>query len=145
MNQENIGRKIAVYRKQMKLTQDQLGEKLSISGKTISKWERGISLPDVFMISKFCEMLNINIKELLSDKESENIISDNKYDKSNNFIKNKKNIYKKIIIAITTLILIIVCTIFLEYINYCYVFNINSHDDNFLVNGYMILNNKKMF
>ena len=145
MNQENIGRKIAVYRKQMKLTQDQLGEKSSISGKTISKWERGISLPDVFMISKFCEMLNINIKELLSDKESENIISDNKYDKSNNFIKNKKHIYKKIIIAITTLILIIVCTIFLEYINYCYVFNINSHDDNFLVNGYMILNNKKMF
>ena len=64
LNQENIGRKIAVYRKQMKLTQDQLGEKSSISGKTISKWERGISLPDVFIISKFCDMLNINIKEL---------------------------------------------------------------------------------
>ena len=46
MNIDKIGKFIAICRKKQKLTQEQLSEKLNISNRAISKWERGICLPD---------------------------------------------------------------------------------------------------
>ena len=68
MNQDDIGKKIAFFRKKANMTQEQLGEKLNISGKTVSKWERGITLPDVIMIKKICEVLKINLDDILINK-----------------------------------------------------------------------------
>ncbi len=45
MNQEKIGKFIATCRKEQKLTQEQLAEKLGITYKAVSKWERGLSFP----------------------------------------------------------------------------------------------------
>ena len=53
MNQEKIGKFIASCRKDKKLTQEQLAEKLNISKNAISKWERGLNLPDVSIMQDF--------------------------------------------------------------------------------------------
>ena len=55
MNQEKIGKFIAEKRKEKKLTQEQLAEKLSISKNAVSKWERGLNLPDVSIMQDLCK------------------------------------------------------------------------------------------
>ena len=65
MNQIKIGRFIAECRKQAKLTQMQLAEKLGITDKAISKWERGIAMPDTSIMLELCDILGISVNELL--------------------------------------------------------------------------------
>lgn len=74
MNLEKIGKFIAKCRKNKNLTQEQLAEKLNISDRAISKWERGLNLPDASLMTPLCNILNININELLSGEiiEKEN-------------------------------------------------------------------------
>lgn len=64
MNQEKIGKFIAEKRKENKLTQEQLAEKLNLSKNAISKWERGLNLPDVSIMQDLCQILNITLNEL---------------------------------------------------------------------------------
>lgn len=66
MNQEKIGKFIAELRKEQKLTQQQLADALSVSNKTISKWECGKGMPELSLILPLCETLHISINELLS-------------------------------------------------------------------------------
>ena len=65
MDQVKIGRFIAERRKQTSLTQMQLAEKLGITDKAISKWERGIAMPDTSIMLKLCDILSISVNELL--------------------------------------------------------------------------------
>lgn len=84
MNQEKVGNFIAQCRKEKKLTQTQLAEKLNISNKTISKWETGRGMPDSGVMLELSEYLGITVNELLSgehlqkedyeSKANENII-----------------------------------------------------------------------
>lgn len=69
MNQIKIGKFISECRKKANLTQMQLAEKLGITDKAISKWERGISLPDVSIMLELCDVLGISVNELLSGEE----------------------------------------------------------------------------
>ncbi len=75
MNLVKIGRYIAEKRKSLGLTQRQLAEKLGKSDKSVSKWERGICLPDVSLYLELCEILGISINEFLAgeDIETDNI------------------------------------------------------------------------
>lgn len=66
MDLNKIGKFIAERRKIKKLTQEQLSAKLNISDRAISKWERGICLPDASIMIPLCEILSINVNELLS-------------------------------------------------------------------------------
>ena len=66
MNQVKIGKFIAECRKREKFTQAQLAEKLGITDKAVSKWERGLSMPDVSIMLDLCNILNISVNELLS-------------------------------------------------------------------------------
>lgn len=66
MNLNKIGKFISKLRKEQKLTQEQLAEKLNITSRAISKWERGICLPDASIMLPLCEILDINVNELLS-------------------------------------------------------------------------------
>lgn len=63
-----IARNIQYYRKQLNLTQLELAEKLDYSDKSVSKWERGESVPDVFTLNKIAEFFNITVTDLLSEK-----------------------------------------------------------------------------
>ena len=69
MNQIKIGRFIADCRKKSNLTQLQLAEKLGITDKAISKWERGITMPDSSIMLDLCDILGINVNELLSGEK----------------------------------------------------------------------------
>ena len=66
MDQIKIGKFIADCRKEKKLTQMQLAEKLGITDKAVSKWERGIALPDSSIMLEVCEILGITVNDLLS-------------------------------------------------------------------------------
>lgn len=76
MNQIMIGKFIAERRKNVNLTQMQLAEKLGITDKAISKWERGVSMPDTSIMLELCDILCISVNELLRgekfDMENDN-------------------------------------------------------------------------
>ena len=69
MDLNKIGKFIADCRKQKKLIQEQLAEKLYITDRTVSKWERGLSLPDADKMLELCDILGINVNELLLGEE----------------------------------------------------------------------------
>lgn len=69
MDLNKIGEFISTRRKLKKLTQEQLAEKLNISDRAVSKWERGICLPDASIMIKLCQILDINVNELLSGEK----------------------------------------------------------------------------
>jgi len=66
MNQEAIGKFISACRKEKKLTQMQLAEKLNITNRAVSKWETGKSVPDASIMLDLCAILGISVNELLS-------------------------------------------------------------------------------
>lgn len=66
MDQIKIGKFIAACRKEQGMTQAVLAEKLGISDRAVSKWETGKSLPDSGIMLAVCELLKINVNELLS-------------------------------------------------------------------------------
>ena len=69
MDQIKIGKFIAEQRKSVGLTQMQLAERLNITDKAISKWERGIAMPDSSIMLEFCDILGISVNELLSGEK----------------------------------------------------------------------------
>ena len=69
MNQIKIGKFIAQRRKIVGLTQMQLAEKLGITDKAVSKWERGIAMPDTSIMLELCDILSISVNELLSGEK----------------------------------------------------------------------------
>lgn len=75
MDMKKIGILIADRRKALHITQETLGEKLAVSAKAVSKWERGISCPDVSLLSRICVELKISLAELLSGTINQNLSS----------------------------------------------------------------------
>ena len=66
MDQIKIGKFISSCRKEQGMTQAALAEKLGISDRAVSKWETGKSMPDSGIMLELCELLGINVNELLS-------------------------------------------------------------------------------
>lgn len=59
-----IAKNICEYRKMAKLTQIDLAEKLNFSDKSVSKWERGESLPDIIVLKQMCDIFGITLNDL---------------------------------------------------------------------------------
>ena len=70
MNYSKIGNFIKNERKSKKLTQAKLAEMLFVSEKTISKWENGNGIPDTSSLPKLCEILGVDLSELLNGEKS---------------------------------------------------------------------------
>lgn len=100
MNQEKIGKFIAKCRKENGYTQASLAEKLGITDRAISKWENGKSMPDASIMLELCELLKINVNELLT---GEHIIMDNYKEVK----ANKKEIL--IIVVVFVVMLLFAC------------------------------------
>jgi len=64
-----IANNIIKYRKKFKLTQAELAEKLNYSDKSISKWERGDSLPDIIILNDIAKIFNISLDNLITQHE----------------------------------------------------------------------------
>lgn len=69
MSQNNIGEFIQQSRKAKGFTQKDLGDRIGVSDKTISKWENGNSIPDTSILNELCATLDINVNELLSGEK----------------------------------------------------------------------------
>lgn len=72
MDKELFGSFVAQLRKEKGWTQKELAEKLFVSDKAVSKWERGLSLPDVSILLPLAEILGVTVTELLEGKRTEN-------------------------------------------------------------------------
>lgn len=68
MNQENIGKFIATLRKEKKLTQEQLAEKLGVNNRTVSRWENGHCLPDLSLLEEISKEFDVSVSEILNAK-----------------------------------------------------------------------------
>ena len=69
MNQIKIGEFISSQRRKNNLTQAALAEKLGITDRAVSKWERGKGLPDASLMLDLCEILGITVNELLNGEK----------------------------------------------------------------------------
>lgn len=78
MEMISIGKFIASLRKEKNLTQEQLGEKLGVTNKTVSRWETGTYLPPAEMLLSMSELFSVSINEILSGRR----LSDEEYKKS---------------------------------------------------------------
>ena len=68
MDLVQIGKFIAELRKEQKLTQEQLGEKIGVTNKTISRWENGNYLPPADMLLTMSQLFDVSVNEILSGK-----------------------------------------------------------------------------
>ena len=117
MNQIETGKFIAECRKEKKLTQAQLAERLNITDRAVSKWETGKSMPDSSIMLELCKILGITVNELLSGervnmdslekKADENLIALKRKDENNI----AKNVVISVLFSLTLLIGIMVCGI----------------------------------
>lgn len=73
MNYEKIGKFILLLRKEQGLTQSQLAEKLDVTNKAISKWERGLGAPDISLLRNLSSILKVSINEILIGEKLESI------------------------------------------------------------------------
>ena len=76
MEKKTIGKFIAVLRKANGMTQQDLGEKLFVSDKTVSRWERDECNPDLSLIPAIAEIFGITTDELLRGERNAPITSD---------------------------------------------------------------------
>lgn len=65
MKKQTFGSMIAVLRKEKKMTQLELAEKMGVTDKAVSKWERDLSFPDVNSIPKLAQIFNVTVDELM--------------------------------------------------------------------------------
>lgn len=130
MDYNKIGEYIQSKRKALGMTQADLGDKLGVSSKAVSKWECGVALPDVSLFSGLCEILKIEVSELLEGKDKEKIP-----------MSKKKNI-AIISLSILSIVLLILSLVFGLYFikNYdaVHIYDIKSGDDRFAVEGRII-------
>ncbi len=63
-----LAKNIALFRKQAKLTQAELAEKLNFSDKSVSKWERGDGIPDLVVLLQMCEIFGVSISDMINEK-----------------------------------------------------------------------------
>ena len=100
MDQIKIGKFIANERKRKGYTQKQLSEKLEISDKTISKWERGNGFPEVSLLLPLCNELEITVNELLcGERVSEEDYRKKAEENMVNLVREAQESKKKIIIS----------------------------------------------
>ena len=107
-NQEAFGEKLKNNRKLKNLTQEEVAEKIGVSGQSVSKWEKGECLPDVYNLKMLGKIYQVSVDDLLDTEEIPTIdnltgIFNKRYftEYSNNFIeqarRHKKNCYLLII------------------------------------------------
>ena len=102
-----IGKYIAGKRKSLGMTQKQLAEKIGMSDKSVSKWERGVCLPDVSVYKELCSILGISLNEFLA---GEDIAQENLIQKSETNIIEviKDNINKEKCLKVMKYILLVI-------------------------------------
>lgn len=152
MDLQKMGKFISEMRKKHSLTQSQLGEMLGISGKAVSKWERGIGAPDISLLNELSKILEVNVSEILAGKKIEETLNT---EVANNialsglgtYNKIFKKKYTKIIIILLLILLALLLSFPITYLvtnyNKCLVYKLSSGSDKFSLEGLMVSNQKE--
>lgn len=135
MDQARIGKLIAKLRKKKGLTQSQLGEMVGVGDRAVSKWERGITLPNIAIINQLSEILGISSNELLSGKEK---IST----KGKNLTISSRT--KRYLLTIIPVILII-ATIIIAFSNKQKVYVLKADSEEYNVVGRVVFSNNTVY
>lgn len=119
MDMQKIGTFLAKLRKERNLTQDELGERIGVTNKTVSRWENGNYLPSVEMLQILSKFYNVSINEILNGERIEE--SDYKYvseenvkfalNRSNNVISKHKKIMNWVIAIVVALLYTVISLI----------------------------------
>ena len=124
---------LKIIRKEKGLSQEQMALRLNVVRQTISKWEKGLSIPDAEMTIKIAEILDVSVNKLLGEKieteEKEKLLENitSELEKLNEFFATKqqksKQIKKKILdIIIIVFAVVFVCAIYDSWNNMFYEF-----------------------
>ena len=126
MDNKKIGKLIAKLRNEQGLTQQELGDKIGVGFRAVSKWERGLTLPDISNINELSKILGISSDELLSGE-----LKAKEEQTEENSSKNKKKISRKtkIIISVITLLILTITTTIIYYNDKTYVYDITSTNE----------------
>ena len=125
------GEFIADLRKSKGMTQSELGELVGAGDKTISKWERGINVPDVIMLSNLAKIFDVSIHEILNGKRDEKLNP-----KIVKLYENKKIRYSVLAVSIVFLIsFIILVMYFCNNFDRFKIYRINSRADKYELTG----------
>ena len=129
MDLKKIGQYIQMKRKDLGLTQAELAEKLGMSNKSVSKWERGVCLPDISVYTELCNLLGISLNEFIAGEDlAEDKIAKKAEENIVEIIKNellKRNKLKQVTIGLLIISIILMC--FTGYSLYRVVFPENNY------------------
>lgn len=145
MNLQEVGSFIAERRKLKNLTQDKLGEKIGVSGKTISKWERGVNAPDISLLNKLSEILEVDVSEILNGKKGEKKSSNEKLIENIAYYTKRERLkYIRILFNTLFILFILFSTLFtINNYNQFRVYSIMSKDSNYFVEGSIVFNQER--
>lgn len=82
MEQRSFGAVLAALRKERGMTQLELAEKMGVTDKAVSKWERDLSYPDVSSIPKLAELFQVSVDELMQGKREEKTLLANRRERN---------------------------------------------------------------
>ena len=113
MNQIKIGKFISELRKEKKLTQKDLADKLGVTDRAVSKWENGRGMPDISSLKTICEVLDISLNELLSgekidDKDKEIKFEENYFNTVNSKVKLQSDITGYLVFKLIGYLLLVI-------------------------------------
>ncbi len=143
MDLDKIGNLITIRRKELKLTQEKLAEQLEISPKTVSKWERGVNAPDITILIRLADALEVSVQELLSGEIEE--VEETTLTESLIYYSKRASLKTtKTIVSIIAFIVILLGTLFIiNNYNKFKMYSIRSTSDKYQVEGYVIFNQEK--
>ena len=95
MDQVKIGRFLKELRTEKELTQESLAEKLSVSNKTISRWETGNNMPDIGMLVEIADFYEVSIPEIINGERKSENMNDETRDTAVKMAEYSKNEVKK--------------------------------------------------
>ncbi len=150
MNLESIGKFIATLRKEQGLTQEELSIKLETSREAVSKWERGVNLPNPECLIMLSNLFKVSVNEILLG-EREN--SKNKKELEQvplNILEESRRKFKKslgiFVIEILVFLVIVLTWYFFNTYRTIYIYRINGASDNFKVTeGLAIFSKNKSY
>ena len=74
MNQKKIGSFLKELRKEKGITQEEFAENLNVSGRTVSRWETGVNMPDISLLVDIAEFFNVSIPEIINGERKSEIM-----------------------------------------------------------------------
>ena len=126
MDKEKLGLFVSQLRKEQHMTQKDLAEKLGVTDKAVSKWERGLSFPDISLLEPLADTFEVSVMELLQGKrlpQEEPTVADSANEALDHLLRisddeiRKKHVISKSIIILCCVSLMLLVSIILNIIN----------------------------